>query len=268
MIYKTQQASDLARRFNVRNPPSTETSILSSISHPNIISFMGSFEDSLCYYLVMEHFGLPWRHRDTSSETLVIPSCQNDSVKYSLVSVSNGSSASLFEYIDEFGGVPSHLVRDIFGQIAQGLGYLHSQGIIHGDIKEENVLIDFQNNRHIAKLCDFGHAKRTKRNRLELKFYGTRDCSAPELFPNLRAAENDEEAEASFYGYEQDVWALGLVLYTMLHGSLPKNNNQVVAGSESLNGLLIYPTEFSPHIEKGEYLLLFLKFINRLFEIQ
>jgi serine/threonine protein kinase len=257
MIYKTQQSSNSATRgFNARNPPSTEISILSSISHSNIISFMDSFEDSLCFYLTMEHFGLPWRHRDSSSETLVIPSCQKESVKYSLVSVSNGSSASLFDYIDEFGGVPSHLVHDIFGQIAQGLGYLHSQGIVHGDVKEENILIDYKNNRHIAKLCDFGHAKRTKRNRLDMKFYGTRDCSAPELLPNLRAVENDEEPELSFYGYKQDVWALGLVLYTMLHGSLPMNNDQLVGGSESLQGLLVYPTEFSPHIEKGNFYLL------------
>jgi serine/threonine protein kinase len=251
MIYKTSEQTPTTAKFNPRNPPSTEISILSAIYHPNIVQYIDSFEDSLCFYLVMELFGTPWRQRVTSSETLVIPSCRKHSVKYSLVSVANGSSASLFDYIDEFGGVPSHLVRDFFWQMASALGYLHAQGIIHGDVKEENILVDFRNGNHIAKLCDFGHARRTKRNRLDLKFYGTRDVSAPELFPNLRAAEEDQDVYSSFYGYEQDVWALGLVLYTMLHGSLPQNNDDVVGGHESLQGFLVYPTEFSPHIEKG-----------------
>lgn len=171
--------------------------------------------------------------------------------KHSLLSVAHGSSASLFDYIDEFGSVPSHLLLPIFKQIASALGYLHKLGIVHGDLKEENILIGYHRGIHSVKLCDFGHSFQTKRNRKDLRFYGTRDLSAPELLPNLRASERDTMLNDSFYGYEEDIWALGLVLYTMIHGSLPQNNDKIVDGTESLEGSYYYPNIYASHIEKG-----------------
>ena len=242
MIYKTDTHSS-----------PNEIRVLSEIKHPNIIEYLAHFEDSRSYYLVMEKFGTPWRTHHSANELVVIPSDLGEETKYSLLSVTNGSSASLFDYIDEFGSVPSHLLLDIFQQLAQAIGYLHRQGIVHGDIKEENILIGYHHHQYFAKLCDFGHSRKTKRNHQDLKFYGTRDVSAPELFPNLRAAEEDLDSSDCFYGYEEDVWAFGLVLYTMIHGSLPENNDQIVDGIDSLSGHVFYPTYFSDHVEKGNY---------------
>ena len=138
--------------------------------------------------------------------------------------------------------------------MASALGYLHHLGIVHGDIKEENILIGYEDGLHVAKFCDFGHSRRTKRNRKDLRFYGTRDVSAPELFGNLRASEDASVLTDVFYGYEEDIWALGLVLYTMIHGSLPENNDRIVDGKESLDGSIYYPTIFSSQIGKGIFL--------------
>ena len=141
----------------------------------------------------------------------------------------------------------------LFKQIASALGYLHKLGIVHGDLKEENILIGYDKGVHYAKICDFGHSLQTKRNRKDLRFYGTRDLSAPELLPNLRASELDKMLMDVFSGYEEDIWALGLVLYTMIHGSLPRNNDRIVDGKDSLEGSLYYPTEYAAHIEKGNF---------------
>lgn len=187
----------------------------------------------------------------TSNEVFAVASDLYGEKRHSLLTVANGSSASLFDYIDEFGSVPSHLLLPLFKQIAIALGYLHQLGIVHGDLKEENILIGYDKGVHHVKICDFGHSFQTKRNRKDLRFYGTRDLSAPELFPNLRASEQDKMVYDVFNGYEEDLWALGLVLYTMIHGSLPQNNDQIVDGTESLEGSSYYPTIYAPHIEKG-----------------
>ncbi|KAJ3058974.1 hypothetical protein HK102_010219, partial [Quaeritorhiza haematococci] len=224
------------------------------------------------------------------------------------VYISEPSCSSLFDFIEHHGGrMPRYLVPQLFRDLAEGLGYLHSQGIAHGDIKEENILVGFASKPRshrrssastttssstsatsssssstaprelVAKFCDFGHALRVKRNWKRLIRYGTREVSAPELVPNLVRAEwrkqverersggksksksgsgsdraqyamevdedededdeEDEEEEEEeeyeqqrFHGFEQDVWALGLVLYTMIHGSLPRNILEFVSG--------------------------------------
>lgn len=246
MIYRNAQPT------SERSTHSTEISVLQSISHPHIVSFLESFKDDKCYYLVMEQFGFCWRPAASASEMIVIPTAIEGTTKHSLLSVCNGSSASLFDYIDEMGCIPAYLVRDLFKQLALALGYLHGIGIVHGDIKEENILVGItQENRHIVKLCDFGHARQTKRNHPDLRFYGTRDVSAPELLQNLWSCKPESELSQVFYGYEQDVWALGLVLYTMIHGTLPENNESLVNGDESLTGVSVYPVFFSSGMEKS-----------------
>jgi serine/threonine protein kinase len=251
-----------------RESKKIELEIMSQLSHPNIVSYIDHFEDSKSFYLVMEQFGSPCkfytvnfvgRVSRANNEVFAVASDLAGETKHSLLSVVNGSSASLFDYIDEFGSVPSHLLLLLFKQIASALGYLHQLGIVHGDIKEENILIGYDEGVHLVKICDFGHSFQTKRNRKDLRFYGTRDISAPELFPNLRASENDAIISDAFNGYAEDIWALGLVLYTMIHGSLPQNNDQIVDGIESLDGAFYYPTVYAPHIEKGS---LNLKIIN------
>lgn len=243
-----------------RESKKIELEIMSQLSHPNIVSYLDHFEDAKSFYLVMEQFGSPCKFRNlifagrvsrANNEVFAVASDLSGEKKHSLLSVVHGSSASLFDYIDEFGSVPAHLLLPFFKQIANALGYLHQLGIVHGDLKEENILIGYDGGIHHVKICDFGHSFQTRRNRKELRFYGTRDLSAPELFSNLRASENDRIIPDTFIGYAEDIWALGLVLYTMIHGSLPQNNDQIVDGTESLEGAHCYPTVYSPHIEKG-----------------
>ncbi len=85
---------------------------------------------------------------------------------------------------------------------------------------------------------------------------GTKDLSAPELIPNLQRAERHEEPMDVFYGYDQDIWALGLLLYTMIHGALPKENASLLANALFWQGHVYYPTSFSSDLEPQCLLLL------------
>jgi serine/threonine protein kinase len=112
------------------------------------------------------------------------------------LSASKGSSATLFDFIERFGALSPRLCRSIFSQIASAVHALHSLQIVHGDIKEENILIEVEDGQHFVKLCDFGHAQRVRRGRPRMKFYGTKDISAPELITSKEPVT----------GYAQDIW--------------------------------------------------------------
>ncbi|KAF9394291.1 hypothetical protein BGX21_010424 [Mortierella sp. AD011] len=126
-------------------------------------------------------------------------------------------------------------LRSIFTQLALALHSLHSQNIVHGDVKDENALIsvDRATNTYRAKLCDFGHSKYLQPGSSPcFSFYGTTILAPPEMDNNVAARQKSKEPNRRtgnqstnwdlFYGYEADVWALGLTLYTMIHGDLPK----------------------------------------------
>jgi serine/threonine protein kinase len=86
------------------------------------------------------------------------------------LSASKGSSATLFDLIERFGAISPRLCRSIFSQIASAVHALHSLQIVHGDIKEENILIEVEDGQHFVKLCDFGHAQRVRRGRPRMNF--------------------------------------------------------------------------------------------------
>ncbi|KAF9209045.1 hypothetical protein BGZ49_006589 [Haplosporangium sp. Z 27] len=124
-------------------------------------------------------------------------------------------------------------VRSIFTQLAYGLHSLHSQNIVHGDIKDRNALIsvDQANNAYCAKICDFGHSTYIPPGSApSFSFYGTTLFAPPEMDRNIEERQKlidlgyrkDPVTSHLFSGDKADVWALGLILYNMVHGDIPK----------------------------------------------
>ncbi|CAG9312655.1 unnamed protein product [Blepharisma stoltei] len=91
-----------------------------------------------------------------------------------------------------------------FSQICIDLKYMHDNKIIHMDIKPENIFIDQSN---IAKICDLGWS--VKNDEVRLSFCAALDYMAPETL-------KDQE-----HSLEADLWAMGVLLYEMLHGYSP-----------------------------------------------
>jgi serine/threonine protein kinase len=222
----------------------SEVNILSRLNHTNIVKFKYHFEDSKAHYLVMEKFGKEWCRGDKVEElVLVMPP------GYSNLTVISGTSSSLFEYIDynKTGRVPSRSLKPLFKQIASSVAYLHKMGIVHGDIKEENVLIGMKGGRLVAKICDFGHSYVVDSKNPRMKLYGTRVLTPPELLNHLRYEHNSDYYcdDPYQFGYKQDIWALGIVLWTMIHGSLPPENDFFINGEYDLSEYKYYPTSFA-----------------------
>jgi len=142
----------------------------------------------------------------------------------------------------------------MFKAIAEAVYALHSRNIVHGDIKEENILID---SHHNPKLCDFGHARHIGNNAPpHFAVYGTLELSAPELMPNLNVPAHLTKTHVvkRYNGMAQDIWALGLVLYTMTHGELPLNHSKVISKEIDLtsNKYKEYPCSYNRNLSKGK----------------
>lgn len=97
--------------------------------------------------------------------------------------------------------------RRLFRQIVQGVAYCHERAVTHRDIKLENILLDSNSD---VKIIDFGFATCTPHDQKSRVFCGTPSYMAPEIV-------NRKE----YIGPPVDVWALGVLLFTMLSGSFP-----------------------------------------------
>ena len=97
---------------------------------------------------------------------------------------------------------------DIARQMAEGMSRAHSKGIIHRDVKSANVIIT---NEEVVKIVDFGLAK----------LMGMTQITKAGTTMGTVAYMSPEQARGNAVDHRADIWALGVVLYEMLTGSLP-----------------------------------------------
>ena len=112
----------------------------------------------------------------------------------------------LHEYIMEHKKIKYIVCLDMFYKIIDAVDFIHSLGLIHCDIKPENILLDENLN---PKLIDFGF---TNVNR-SFGEIGTSYYISPEMY------------KGCMYDYRTDLWSLGILLYVMYYGHLPFYKN-------------------------------------------
>uniref|UniRef100_A0A7S4PU14 Protein kinase domain-containing protein n=1 Tax=Alexandrium monilatum TaxID=311494 RepID=A0A7S4PU14_9DINO len=109
---------------------------------------------------------------------------------------------------------PSHrlqedVARRFYRQVVEGVSYCHERLVVHRDIKLENILLDHDRER--IKIIDFGFAAQVASKDTKLRaFCGTPSYMAPEIVKG-----------EGYSGFCTDVWALGVVVFALLVGSLP-----------------------------------------------
>ncbi|CAD8060806.1 unnamed protein product [Paramecium sonneborni] len=139
----------------------------------------------------------------------------------------------LFEILEDDRKIPESEVRNIAQQLVRALHYLHSNRIIHRDMKPQNILISADG---VVKLIDFGFARAMSTNTQVLhSIKGTPLYMAPEL------------VQEQPYDHTVDLWSLGVILYELFVGQPPFYTNQIY----SLIQLIIkdpvkYPDNMSP----------------------
>ncbi|XP_076173673.1 maternal embryonic leucine zipper kinase [Ptiloglossa arizonensis] len=125
------------------------------------------------------------------------------------------SGGELFDHIVEKNRLSETESRKFFRQIVSAVAYLHSLGYAHRDLKPENVLLDREEN---LKLIDFGLCAKPK-NGIESHLQtscGSPTYAAPELILGNK-----------YLGSEVDIWSMGVLLYALLCGFLPFDDNSI-----------------------------------------
>nr|XP_019012998.1 CAMK/CAMKL protein kinase [Kwoniella pini CBS 10737]OCF51779.1 CAMK/CAMKL protein kinase [Kwoniella pini CBS 10737] len=117
------------------------------------------------------------------------------------------SGGELFDYLVERGRMLEGEARKLFGELVVAVGWMHRQGVVHRDLKLENVLLDGELR---IKLGDLGFVREWQRGRLMETFCGTTGYASPEML-----------AGRKYLGVETDIWSMGIILYTLLCGGLP-----------------------------------------------
>ncbi|KAK4084401.1 uncharacterized protein Triagg1_881 [Trichoderma aggressivum f. europaeum] len=242
-----QVAIKLIKRDTVGHNPSRlakikrEVTILRGIHHPNIVRLIDMVETDRYIGIILEY----------------------------------ASGGELFDYILNHRYLKDNSARRLFSQLVSGVGYLHKKGIVHRDLKLENLLLD--RNRNII-ITDFGfantfdpHDELTEEEELNLsdreyvkrlgidkvKSNGMRkgdlmqtSCGSP-----CYAAPELVVSDSLYTGRKVDVWSCGVILYAMLAGYLPFDDDPANPEGDNINLLykyivstpLTFPEYVTPH---------------------
>lgn len=209
----------------------SEVFYLKNLSHRGIVQFLDYFEDGRYVYLVTELHGTSWNPRiNLELNPKRNPGLKID--KCTPVKSETSAPCDLFECIEAHKHLPESTIHYIFTQLLDIVAYLSSEGIVHRDLKDENIVVDAD---YRIKIVDFGCAARipwtgygaAREEAWFEKFNGTLAFAPPEVIKG-----------AKYRGTESEMWTLGVLLYTMAFRQAPFQDAQSI-----IYGQLEFPYE-------------------------
>ena len=142
-------------------------------------------------------------------------------------------SGELFDYIVEKGRLAEDEARHFFQQIISGVEYCHRNMVVHRDLKPENLLLD---GTMAVKIADFGLSNVMRDGHFLKTSCGSPNYAAPEVISGRLYA-----------GPEVDVWSCGVILYALLCGSLPFDDENIPTLFKKIKGgVYSLPGHLSP----------------------
>ncbi|PWA50376.1 SNF1-like kinase [Artemisia annua] len=142
-------------------------------------------------------------------------------------------SGELFDYIVEKGRLQEDEGRNFFQQIISGVEYCHRNMVVHRDLKPENLLLDSKCN---VKIADFGLSNIMRDGHFLKTSCGSPNYAAPEVISGKLYA-----------GPEVDVWSCGVILYALLCGTLPFDDENIPNLFKKIKGgIYTLPSHLSP----------------------
>ncbi|WVQ94411.1 hypothetical protein IAU59_001490 [Kwoniella sp. CBS 9459] len=152
-----------------------------------------------------------------------------DTEKYIGIVLEYAGGGELFEYILANRYLKEKDAQKLFAQLISGVDYLHKKHIVHRDLKLENLLLDKHRNIIIT---DFGFANRFDHAQDDLM---ATSCGSP-----CYAAPELVVSEGLYVGSAVDIWSCGVILYAMLSGYLPYDDDPQNPDGDNINLLYKY----------------------------
>ena len=173
-----------------------EIEILKGLNHPNIVKFYDIKKTKKHYYIVMEY----------CNGGELVKSLEKFQLKYGRP-------------------FPEELVQYFMRQIISAFKHIHNKNIMHRDIKLENILLDYDNEKDKqnfnlmkakVKIIDFGFACQIQKDTLQFTAIGNPINMDPLILHKLNS--NGKKARQLGYDQKADIWSLGAICYEMLIG--------------------------------------------------
>ena len=187
----------------------------------------------------IQHLTERFRHEAQAVGRLVHPRIvqiydygEDDEIAYIVMELVNGKT--LYEHLSQEVSYEIREVGEIIRQVLDGIGYAHSEGVVHRDLKLSNILI---NNDGRIKISDFGIARIESSNLTRVgDILGTPYCMAPEQFLG-------QDVNALV-----DLYAIGIVAYELLTGVKPFSGNAATVMQQVLNNLPVDPSKLNSRL--------------------
>ncbi|CAE6446506.1 unnamed protein product [Rhizoctonia solani] len=195
--------------LNMRTRVGREVSYLRLLRHPHIIKLQ-----------------VPGRSHMSTLTLTYVRSYEIITTPTDIVMVIEYAEGELFNFIVENGRMSEAAARQFFQQMMCAIDYSHRLKVVHRDLKPENVLLDGQNN---VKIADFGLSNVMTDGDFLKTSCGSPNYAAPEVIGGKLYA-----------GPEIDVWSCGVILYVMLCGRLPFEDDHVPALFRKITGRALY----------------------------
>ena len=178
----------------------SEAQAAAVLTHPNIVNVFDVGDDNGVYYIVMELI----------------------------------EGITLKEYISKKGKLSVKEATSIAIQVSMGLEAAHSHGIVHRDVKPQNIIISMDGK---VKVTDFGIARAASSNTISSNVMGSVHYSSPE---QVRGGYSDEKS---------DIYSLGITMYEMVTGKVPFDGDTTVAiAIKHLQEEIVPPSVYTPEL--------------------
>ncbi|KAI8915912.1 kinase-like domain-containing protein [Gorgonomyces haynaldii] len=226
-IVKSKISKDVWQSSSTGERLPSEIVTLMELDHPNIIRYVEHIVDKDYILLITELHGSSWDLSNPEINPRKNPGLKFNQRKQQSNkrdAIRKRTSCDLFECIDAHTQIPESTCKHIFAQIVLAVDYLMAHGMVHRDLKDENVVIDC---KYQVKLIDFGSASKipTQERHYFTKFNGTAHFASPEVSKGN-----------AYRGPEAEIWALGVLLYTLVFGENPfQTKSDIIRGTFSLN---------------------------------
>lgn len=180
IVSKQKATKEVRTKFLPR-----EIELVRGLKHVNLIRFYECIETTMRFYIIMQY----------------------------------AENGSLLQLIRKEKFLPEKRAKSYFSQLINAVEYIHKMGVVHRDIKCENIVFD---ENFTLKLIDFGFARGNMqpvmaggkmKPVLSKTFCGSHAYASPEILKSI-----------PYQPQLSDIWAVGVVLYTMVFGRLPFSN--------------------------------------------